>query len=253
LQAFGELSIMARFEWTDLITDQLLDVYRSVRHDQAGGGNLRPVDYSHIAKELNEKLGKAAGTESAINSTTCKNKIENLKRKYQKELNNYKVSLIPSTWMWYDRISELVAGMHRYSGLPGGVDDGIFVNEPENPSIINEVDEERDESGDEDAIRVPLVPPVRAPEPPLVPPVHAPEPPLVPPVRAPEPRTVSPRSEMCSQAGVSGQINRRRKRSVADEGSIAMVRAIDRMNDTWSEIENKKLALFTRFLDARIS
>jgi hypothetical protein len=228
---------MSRLEWTPLMTDQLLDAYQSVKRDRLHAGYLRLIDYNQVAKELNEKLGRDVGTTSIIERSPCKNKIENLKRKYRKEVNNYNATRISSRWIWYDRINELFLGMHRSSGLPGNVEDSVFVKESENHANIDEVDEDvDDECVDEDATGVPLMPPVPAPE----------------------PRTVSPRSEMCSQAGVSGQIHRRRQRSVADDISTAMVRTIDRMNATWSKIarekikiENKKLALFTRLLDFR--
>jgi hypothetical protein len=104
-------------DWTDIITEELLEIYQNVRVHRLQNGNLRATDYKVVARELISDLGRTGELE--ISSACCKNKIENLKRKYQQELKKIKTSDMPSKWTWFDRMNDQLSGLHRYSSLPG--------------------------------------------------------------------------------------------------------------------------------------
>ncbi|XP_054789915.1 uncharacterized protein LOC129295417, partial [Prosopis cineraria] len=102
-----------REEWSDTAIECLLDAYTD-KLNQLNRGNLRGRDWEEVARAVSERCsvgGGADGTNKAYKSVEqCKNKIDNLKKRYKVELQRISSgSITSSNWHWFKKI-ETIAG-----------------------------------------------------------------------------------------------------------------------------------------------
>lgn len=99
-----------REEWTDGAISSLLDAYTD-RFEQLNRGNLRGRDWEDVAAAVTDGQGKASGVKSV---EQCKNKIDNLKKRYKVECQRLAGSGAASHWPWFKKMEQIVGN----SGSP---------------------------------------------------------------------------------------------------------------------------------------
>ncbi|KAG8081852.1 hypothetical protein GUJ93_ZPchr0014g46997 [Zizania palustris] len=94
-----------REEWTDGAISSLLDAY-SHRFEQLNRGNLRGRDWEDVAAAVTDGQGKASGGKSV---EQCKNKIDNLKKRYKVECQRLANSgaCVGSHWPWFKKMEQI--------------------------------------------------------------------------------------------------------------------------------------------------
>lgn len=94
-----------REEWSDSAISCLLDVYGD-KFTQLNRGNLRGRDWMEVAEIVNEKCDKQKSCKS---TEQCKNKIDNLKKRYKVELQKMNSGSLPvSRWHWFKKMESIV-------------------------------------------------------------------------------------------------------------------------------------------------
>ncbi|KAJ1270848.1 hypothetical protein BS78_06G082300 [Paspalum vaginatum] len=95
-----------REEWTDGAISSLLDAYTD-RFDQLNRGNLRGRDWEDVAGAVTDGQGKTTGAKSV---EQCKNKIDNLKKRYKVECQRLAGSggSAISHWPWFKKMEQIV-------------------------------------------------------------------------------------------------------------------------------------------------
>uniref|UniRef100_A0A2C9VAI4 Myb/SANT-like DNA-binding domain-containing protein n=1 Tax=Manihot esculenta TaxID=3983 RepID=A0A2C9VAI4_MANES len=92
-----------REEWSDTAIECLLDAYTE-KFTQLNRGNLRGRDWEEVAATVSERCQKQAKTVEQ-----CKNKVDNLKKRYKLErhrMSNGGISV--SHWPWFKKMEEIV-------------------------------------------------------------------------------------------------------------------------------------------------
>ena len=95
-----------REEWTDGAISSLLDAYTD-RFEQLNRGNLRGRDWEDVAAAVTDGQGKTTGGKSI---EQCKNKIDNLKKRYKVECQRLASSGAGaiSHWPWFKKMEQIV-------------------------------------------------------------------------------------------------------------------------------------------------
>jgi hypothetical protein len=95
-----------REEWTDGAISSLLDAYTE-RFEQLNRGNLRGRDWEDVAAAVTDRQGKTSGVKSV---EQCKNKIDNLKKRYKVECQRLagSGSGAASHWPWFKKMEQIV-------------------------------------------------------------------------------------------------------------------------------------------------
>ena len=93
-----------REEWTDGAISSLLDAYMD-RFEQLNRGNLRGRDWEDVAAAVTDGQGKSSGGKSV---EQCKNKIDNLKKRYKVECQRIAGSASASLWPWYKQMEQIM-------------------------------------------------------------------------------------------------------------------------------------------------
>jgi hypothetical protein len=95
-----------REEWTDGAISSLLDAYTD-RFEQLNRGNLRGRDWEDVAGAVTDGQGKTTGGKSV---EQCKNKIDNLKKRYKVECQRIASSSsgAVSHWPWFKKMEQIV-------------------------------------------------------------------------------------------------------------------------------------------------
>ncbi|CAM0904773.1 unnamed protein product [Alopecurus aequalis] len=102
-----------REEWTDGAISSLLDAYTD-RFEQLNRGNLRGRDWEDVAASVTDGQGKGSGGKSV---EQCKNKIDNLKKRYKVECQRIAGSASVSHWPWYKQMEQII-GNSQSPGTP---------------------------------------------------------------------------------------------------------------------------------------
>jgi hypothetical protein len=95
-----------REEWTDGAISSLLDAYTD-RFEQLNRGHLRGRDWEDVASVVTDGKGKTTGGKSV---EQCKNKIDNLKKRYKVECQRLTSSGggAVSHWPWFKKMEQIV-------------------------------------------------------------------------------------------------------------------------------------------------
>lgn len=108
-----------REEWSDTAIACLLEAYTE-KFNQLSRGNLRGRDWEEVAEMVSERCGGGGSggekhSTSSNNKSTyksveqCKNKIDNLKKRYKVELQRMNNgALTVSNWHWFKNIEAIV-------------------------------------------------------------------------------------------------------------------------------------------------
>ncbi|KAK4279575.1 hypothetical protein QN277_011333 [Acacia crassicarpa] len=101
-----------REEWSDTAIDCLLDAYTE-KLNQLNRGNLRGRDWEELARTVSERCSAGSGGDGKNKShksvEQCKNKIDNLKKRYKVELQRISSgSITSSNWHWFKKIEAIV-------------------------------------------------------------------------------------------------------------------------------------------------
>uniref|UniRef100_A0A0D6R6P9 UMP kinase n=1 Tax=Araucaria cunninghamii TaxID=56994 RepID=A0A0D6R6P9_ARACU len=94
-----------REEWSDTAIGCLLDAYTE-KYVQLNRGNLRGRDWEEVALIVSERCDRQ---KSAKSIEQCKNKVDNLKKRYKSE--RHRLSSGASTvshWPWYKKMDQIV-------------------------------------------------------------------------------------------------------------------------------------------------
>jgi uridylate kinase len=91
-----------REEWSDTAISCLLEAYTE-KFNQLNRGNLRGRDWEEVAEAVSER----GGSNNKKSVEQCKNKIDNLKKRYKVELQ--RISGSGSSWHWFKHI-EVIMG-----------------------------------------------------------------------------------------------------------------------------------------------
>ncbi|CAN1747637.1 Uridylate kinase PUMPKIN, chloroplastic [Linum perenne] len=99
-----------REEWSDSAISCLLDAYME-KYSQLSRGNLRGRDWEVVAETVNER----GGPNSRKSVEQCKNKIDNLKKRYKVEVQRINSNGGGgSNWHWFKQIEAIIG--HSSSG-----------------------------------------------------------------------------------------------------------------------------------------
>ncbi|KAF9674951.1 hypothetical protein SADUNF_Sadunf10G0181100 [Salix dunnii] len=90
-----------REEWSDTAISCLLEAYTE-KYNQLNRGNLRGRDWEEVAEAVSER----GGSVNKKSVEQCKNKIDNLKKRYKVELQ--RISGSASSWHWFKHIEAIM-------------------------------------------------------------------------------------------------------------------------------------------------
>ncbi|KAJ6828443.1 uncharacterized protein M6B38_286575 [Iris pallida] len=94
-----------REEWSDSAIACLLDAYTD-KYVQLNRGNLRGRDWEDVATTVSERCDKQKAGKSV---EQCKNKVDNLKKRYKVECQRLSSSNLPvSHWPWFKKMEQIV-------------------------------------------------------------------------------------------------------------------------------------------------
>uniref|UniRef100_A0A5B7BNS9 UMP kinase n=1 Tax=Davidia involucrata TaxID=16924 RepID=A0A5B7BNS9_DAVIN len=94
-----------REEWSDSAISCLLDAYTE-KYMQLNRGNLRGRDWEEVAEIVSERCDKQKSCKSV---EQCKNKIDNLKKRYKVEFQRMTSGgLMVSHWHWFKKMEAIV-------------------------------------------------------------------------------------------------------------------------------------------------
>ncbi|KAL3683608.1 hypothetical protein R1sor_001630 [Riccia sorocarpa] len=101
-------------EWTDRAVDLLLELYEQ-KWRGVSFGNLRVKDWEHVASTMDERYHWQGERKTFLQ---CKNKIENLKKRYklEREKKNENGEIM-SDWPWFSRLHEIIGKAPKQVGL----------------------------------------------------------------------------------------------------------------------------------------
>ncbi|XP_011010401.1 PREDICTED: uncharacterized protein LOC105115258 [Populus euphratica] len=99
-----------REEWSDSAISCLLEAYTE-KYNQLNRGNLRGRDWEEVAEVVSERGGS-----NKKSVEQCKNKIDNLKKRYKVELQ--RISGSGSSWHWFKHIEAIMG--NACNGKSGG-------------------------------------------------------------------------------------------------------------------------------------
>ncbi|KAG5557121.1 hypothetical protein RHGRI_007401 [Rhododendron griersonianum] len=125
-----------REEWSDSAIDSLLEAYTG-KYTQLNRGNLRGRDWDEVAEIVSERSGDKQKLRKSVEQ--CKNKIDNLKKRYKVELQRVNSGgLAASNWHWFKKIEPIVgnSGSVKSSGddednsRSGGGNSGYMLRQP---------------------------------------------------------------------------------------------------------------------------
>ncbi|KAJ6690565.1 hypothetical protein OIU85_006785 [Salix viminalis] len=107
-----------REEWSDMAISCLLEVYTE-KYSQLNKGNLRGRDWEEVAEAVSER----GGSNNKKSVEQCKNKIDNLKKRYKVELQRIGGSG-SSSWHWFKHIEAIMGNACNGKSGGGGESDG---------------------------------------------------------------------------------------------------------------------------------
>lgn len=103
-----------REEWSDTAIACLLDAYTE-KLNQLNRGNLRGRDWEEVAEAVSDRCAVGCGggvdgkSKSFKSVEQCKNKIDNLKKRYKVELQRMSnANITTSNWHWFKKIEAIV-------------------------------------------------------------------------------------------------------------------------------------------------
>ncbi|PNT22341.1 hypothetical protein POPTR_008G027000v4 [Populus trichocarpa] len=105
-----------REEWSDAAISCLLEAYTE-KYNQLNRGNLRGRDWEEVAEAVSERGGS-----NKKSVEQCKNKIDNLKKRYKVELQ--RISGSGSSWHWFKHIEAIMGNACNGKSGGGGESDG---------------------------------------------------------------------------------------------------------------------------------
>ncbi|XP_020111550.1 uncharacterized protein LOC109726396 isoform X2 [Ananas comosus] len=112
-----------REEWSDTAIDSLLDAYTE-RFEQLNRGNLRGRDWEDVATIVSDRCD---GQKAGKSVEQCKNKIDNLKKRYKVECQRLSSGgLAVSHWPWFKKMEHII-GNSSSSSKAGPDDDKSLV------------------------------------------------------------------------------------------------------------------------------
>ncbi|CAM6125619.1 unnamed protein product [Calypogeia fissa] len=100
-------------EWTDRAVELLLELYEQ-KWRGVSFGNLRVKDWEQVANNMDERYQWQGEKKTFLQ---CKNKIENLKKRYklEKEKKN-EAGEVASDWPWFQRLHEIIGKAPKQAG-----------------------------------------------------------------------------------------------------------------------------------------
>lgn len=110
-----------REEWSDAAIACLLEAYTE-RFNQLNRSNLRGRDWEEVAEMVSERCGADSGSKEEKKKhwksvEQCKNKIDNLKKRYKVELQRMTNNgLTTSHWHWFKQIEVIIGSSGSSSG-----------------------------------------------------------------------------------------------------------------------------------------
>ncbi|XP_074368985.1 uncharacterized protein LOC141709006 [Apium graveolens] len=105
-----------REEWSDAAIASLIDAYSEKFIVQLNRGNLRGRDWEEVMKKLNERCDKQSKS-----TEQCKNKMDNLKKRYKLEKRRMSKSGVSVThWPWFKKMEVIVGNVSEEEKSVGG-------------------------------------------------------------------------------------------------------------------------------------
>ncbi|KAG5237832.1 hypothetical protein OIU77_013234 [Salix suchowensis] len=102
-----------REEWSDTAISCLLEAYTE-KYNQLNRGNLRGRDWEEVAEAVSER----GGSNNKKSVEQCKNKIDNLKKRYKVELQ--RIGGSASSWHWFKHIEAIMGNASNGKSSSGG-------------------------------------------------------------------------------------------------------------------------------------
>ncbi|XP_023876255.2 uridylate kinase PUMPKIN, chloroplastic [Quercus suber] len=131
-----------REEWSDTAIACLLEAYTE-KYNELNRGNLRGRDWEEVAEAVTDRCGGGVGGGGDKSKATyksveqCKNKIDNLKKRYKVELQRMSAATGSTTtthshWHWFKKI-EAIVGNSGTANKGGGSDEDRSISHARSP------------------------------------------------------------------------------------------------------------------------
>jgi hypothetical protein len=119
-------------QWSNDALSTLLDLYEE-KYLAFGHGSFRIKDWEDIRKKLMTHIL----IESARTTTQCHDKWDKMKKKYFQEKTTKGVTSSATTsWVWFNRMNQILEGIAKANGTPNGLDQGyVHVGSSQAPTI----------------------------------------------------------------------------------------------------------------------
>ncbi|KAL3686873.1 hypothetical protein R1sor_013182 [Riccia sorocarpa] len=114
INANGKRARSDAAEWSEAAITALLDAF-GARYIASHRGNLRGKDWADVTRAVNSR-----GVTGNKTVEQCRNKIDNLKKRFKLE----REKGTPSAWPWFRTLDAIVGRAPKRAGIPGGIDGG---------------------------------------------------------------------------------------------------------------------------------
>ncbi|GMY23162.1 uridylate kinase PUMPKIN, chloroplastic-like [Fagus crenata] len=104
-----------REEWSDTAIACLLEAYTE-KYNQLNRGNLRGRDWEEVAEAVADRCVGGDKTKTNKSVEQCKNKIDNLKKRYKVEMQRMSASGTTTHWHWFKKMEVIAANSSSKAG-----------------------------------------------------------------------------------------------------------------------------------------
>lgn len=104
-----------REEWSDTAIACLLEAYTE-KYNQLNRGNLRGRDWEEVAEAVADRCVGGDKTKTNKSVEQCKNKIDNLKKRYKVEMQRMSATGTTTHWHWFKKMEVIAANSSSKAG-----------------------------------------------------------------------------------------------------------------------------------------
>lgn len=235
-----------KVEWIPNHVRIFLEFYEDVYFNHCNKGNVSQDQWRVLTSRFND----ATKSDPPLESQSLRNKLDALIKKYRVEKKKQSATgSEPSDWEFYEQIHRIRGPSPKEAGIPGACDGGTYISASSEMEFVDLTDETIDLS--DEIPQESINPSSNSNDQSFIDMLTSDCEREIPPVETPptetnvEQSTMSPRTKACSQPGIAGQRNKRRRLSKDNEDGVQkcmleFTQVVKEANEKKSQQEDRK-------------